>query len=136
MTEGGQALVLAVGDDRYALPMAQVREVVEARVLTRLPEAPGTVLGLINVRGRVIPVLDLGLLLGLGALGSVGGIAVVDSARGNAGLASDALPFRDVVGGDLGASTIQPGARRHRTGDGVATLLDLDALLAPDRIAR
>ena len=136
MSDVGQALVLAVGDDRYALPMAQVREVVEPRGLTRLPEAPAPVLGLLNVRGRVIPVLDLGALLGLGPIGAIEGVAVVGSARGNAGLASDTLPYREILGEDVGESTLEPGTRRRRAGSGVATLLDLDALLAPERVGR
>jgi len=47
-----QALLLPVGDDLYALPMAWVREVVAAPQLTRLVTAPSVVLGLFNLRGQ------------------------------------------------------------------------------------
>jgi chemotaxis signal transduction protein len=53
--------------DRYlslALPVSQVREVVRARTVTRVPGAPPAMRGLVNVRGMVVTVLDLAVCLG------------------------------------------------------------------------
>jgi purine-binding chemotaxis protein CheW len=54
-----EVLVFEVGGQTYALPTADVRELVRAVAITPLPNAPGAIEGIVNVRGRVLPVLDL-----------------------------------------------------------------------------
>jgi purine-binding chemotaxis protein CheW len=54
-----ELLIFEVGGQRYGLPAADVREVLRAVTLTPLPHAPALVEGVINVRGTLIPVLDL-----------------------------------------------------------------------------
>jgi purine-binding chemotaxis protein CheW len=44
---------------RYGLPVADVREIVRAVLPVPLPGAPGVIEGVVNLRGRVVPVLDL-----------------------------------------------------------------------------
>jgi purine-binding chemotaxis protein CheW len=52
---------------RFALPLADVREVVvPPREFVRVPRAPAYVRGVMNLRGRVVPVVDLARLLGPG----------------------------------------------------------------------
>lgn len=63
----GEVLVFIVGGVRCALPLADVREVVRAVAITALPTSPAIVEGVIDVRGRVVPVLDLRARLGLPA---------------------------------------------------------------------
>jgi len=60
-----QLLTFVLREQRYALPIGRIREVIEHRVLTRVPSAPAFVQGVINLRGVVIPVVDLGLHIGL-----------------------------------------------------------------------
>jgi purine-binding chemotaxis protein CheW len=55
---------LEAGGERYALPVEQVQEIEPLRELTPLPRAPRETLGLVNIRGRIVPVLDLAQLLG------------------------------------------------------------------------
>lgn len=133
-----RALLLPVGDDWYAVALELVREVVEPEHVTPVPLAPATVLGLVNVRGQVVPVLDTGTLLGVaapaGAPGAPVAVAVVDTARGPAGLAASGAPVVDVLGDDLGPSDLPAGERRRRCSAGVATLLDVEAACAPDRV--
>ena len=50
----------------YALPVANVREIVRIMQITPLPNAPGMIEGVIDLRGAVVPVLDLAKLLGRG----------------------------------------------------------------------
>lgn len=52
-------LLFSVGDERYALDVAAVERVVPAAEITPLPGAPATVLGLINIAGELMPVVDL-----------------------------------------------------------------------------
>jgi purine-binding chemotaxis protein CheW len=51
-------LLFEVNDQRYAIPIANVVEVVHAVAITPLPGAPLLVEGVVNVRGRIVPVLD------------------------------------------------------------------------------
>jgi purine-binding chemotaxis protein CheW len=61
-------VVFRVESARYALPLAAVREVVVTpELFTRVPRAPAAVSGVINLRGRVVTVVDLRPVLGLGA---------------------------------------------------------------------
>lgn len=53
------ALVCRLGETRLALPLFQVQEVVHVPATAPLPEAPPWVLGLLDLRGEVVPVLDV-----------------------------------------------------------------------------
>lgn len=60
-------LVFRVDGEVYAVEAARVIEVVPRVELRALPQAPGAVAGLFRYRGRVVPVIDLGVLIGAGA---------------------------------------------------------------------
>jgi purine-binding chemotaxis protein CheW len=57
---------LRVGDELYALPIEHVIEVMEVGKLAAVPGAGAGLLGVTNLRGQVLPVFDLGRVLGLG----------------------------------------------------------------------
>jgi len=54
------------GED-YALEISKVREVLDYTTITRVPRVPPFMLGVINLRGNVVPVIDMRLKLGLNA---------------------------------------------------------------------
>jgi purine-binding chemotaxis protein CheW len=54
-----EILVFEVGGQRYGLPTADVRELVRAVTITPLPNAPAVIEGVVDVRGHVLPVLDV-----------------------------------------------------------------------------
>ena len=54
-----EVLVFEVGGQTYGLPTADVLELVRAVAITPLPRAPAVIEGVVNVRGRVLPVLDV-----------------------------------------------------------------------------
>jgi purine-binding chemotaxis protein CheW len=54
-----QLVIFAVDEQRYALRLDAVDRVVRAVEITPLPEAPPIISGIINVQGRVVPVVDL-----------------------------------------------------------------------------
>ena len=60
-------LTFALGDEKFAIPVDHVQEVVEFGQVTKVPNAPKYMLGIINLRGRVLPLLDTKLKLGLTA---------------------------------------------------------------------
>ncbi|MGC4081242.1 MAG: chemotaxis protein CheW [Vicinamibacterales bacterium] len=63
----GKYLTFALGREEYGLPVLKVREIIKAMEITLVPQTPGHVRGVINLRGKVIPVVDLRLRFGLPA---------------------------------------------------------------------
>jgi purine-binding chemotaxis protein CheW len=132
-----QVLLLPVGADWYALELTAVREVVVGGALEPLPGAPPATRGLMNLRGVVLPVLDTAALLGIERPSPGAGsphVVVVESARGPAGLTASAVPQTGVLGDGAGRSELPAGRGRYAVGDDVAVLVDLETLLAPERI--
>ncbi len=62
---GTQYVTLGIGDEVFALPVDQVREVIDLCPFTRVPNAPRALRGMIDVRGRGVPVIDMRQKLGL-----------------------------------------------------------------------
>ena len=58
-------VIFRLQTEEYALPIAAVSEILRVQKLTRMPRAPHFVLGVMNLRGRVFPVIDLKKRLGL-----------------------------------------------------------------------
>ena len=54
-----QYLVFTIDEERYAMALSAVEKVIRTVELTLLPKAPGFLLGLINMKGKAIPVLDI-----------------------------------------------------------------------------
>lgn len=61
-------LRVSVGDDSYALELLRVQEVVLLAPIVALRGAAREVVGVMNLRGRIVPVVDLGLWLGAGCV--------------------------------------------------------------------
>ncbi|HXU74162.1 MAG TPA: chemotaxis protein CheW [Polyangia bacterium] len=62
-----QFVTVFVGGEEVGLPIGCVREIVEHRPVTRVPSMPSAIRGVTNLRGRVVPVVDLAGALRLGA---------------------------------------------------------------------
>lgn len=54
-----QLVVFRLGAEEYGVPITQVQEIIHLTTPTRMPGAPAFVEGVINLRGKVIPVIDL-----------------------------------------------------------------------------
>lgn len=150
MSEAGelQVVVFALGDEQFALPVGEVREILDHRAPYRVPNAPAWLLGLTDVRGVSVAVIDLRLRLGLApvAVTSTTRVLVVEVTlpeRGaimTLGLTVDRV--FDVRG--YAAAAVEPppelGVRWHaehlrgvlRRGDGFAILLDLPSIFSAD----
>jgi purine-binding chemotaxis protein CheW len=63
--ETTQYLTYTVADEVFALDISKVREVLDFTAVTKVPRTPGFVLGVINLRGKVVPVVDLRLKFGM-----------------------------------------------------------------------
>lgn len=62
--EAGQYLTFEVAQEGYAIDILEVREIIEMGRMTRVPMTPEHIRGVINLRGNVVPVVDLSARLG------------------------------------------------------------------------
>ena len=60
-----QYLTFTLENEQYAVDVAKVREVLEETPLTKIPRMPEFMKGVINIRGSVVPVIDLRLKFGM-----------------------------------------------------------------------
>jgi len=143
-----QYISFHVGGDEYAVSILGAREIIEYTAITRVPMLPPAILGVLNLRGHVVPVIDLAKRFGLQAspITRRTCILVVETKlEGNLtrmGIVIDAIG--DVV--DLDASDIEKalpfGAKvslDHLLGLGKAKgrlvlLLNIDRVLSPEEI--
>jgi purine-binding chemotaxis protein CheW len=64
-----QLVTFSIGDEEFGVEILKVQEIIRMLEITRVPKAPDFVEGVINLRGKVIPVIDLRLRFGLQAKG-------------------------------------------------------------------
>ena len=97
-------VVFRVGAERFALPLSAVREVVPPNPpFSRVPRAGGAVRGVMNLRGRVVAVVDLAELVGLPPQplrGGQGQVLILDREKRALGL---------LIGVVLGVEPLPPG---------------------------
>lgn len=65
INETRQYLTFKLGEEVFALEVTKVREVLDFTTITKVPRTPDYMRGIINLRGSVVPVLDLRLAFGL-----------------------------------------------------------------------
>ncbi|HEV8319908.1 MAG TPA: chemotaxis protein CheW [Vicinamibacterales bacterium] len=63
----GKYLIFALAEEEYGVPVLKVREIVRMMDITTVPHMPPHVRGVINLRGKVIPVIDLRVKFGFPA---------------------------------------------------------------------
>lgn len=138
MSFQNRLVVFALNDQRYGLPLSAVERVVRMVEITPLPQAPDIVLGVVNVQGRVIPVLNLRRRFRLPErdLALADQLVIARTAQRTVALAADAVTgvleysAREAVA----ARDIVPGIE-HAEGvvkldDGLAFIHDLDKFLS------
>lgn len=132
---GPRLLAFSVGGRRFAVPLTSVREIVPVGAVTRLPGAPRAVLGIANVRGQVLTVVDLGVRLSGAAVDrDEGAILLVESGGRTVGAVVQALHDVLVPEGGIAAPAASGEADALvagvvSTSDGVAVVLDVPALV-------
>jgi purine-binding chemotaxis protein CheW len=63
----GKYLAFVLGKEEYCIPINKIREIIGIMNITPLPGTPNFVKGVINLRGKVIPVIDMRLRFGINA---------------------------------------------------------------------
>lgn len=136
-SEGRSYVIFRLGAEEYGLPIEHVSSIIRYELPTPVPRAPVAVLGVINLRGRVIPVMDLSARFGKGAFepSAMARIVVAEGASGSVGIAVDSanevtsLPLDEVQ--PVPDSILSPSTARAFSGvieraGKLVILLDLD----------
>jgi purine-binding chemotaxis protein CheW len=129
-----------VAGQRFGLPILRVQDVFVPERLTRVPLAPSEVAGLINLRGRIITLIDMRRRLGLGAAASVGEqpMAIGVESRGESyGLLVDGVGevlklddgLREPIPVNLDPRLAELAVGIHRLQDQLLVLVDVDRVL-------
>jgi purine-binding chemotaxis protein CheW len=144
----GKYLTVVLDNEAYGIAVLKVREIIRLQKITPVPQMPGFVKGVINLRGRVIPVIDLRVKFGLKAEFAertcivVVQVAVSAEQTVQMGLIVDSV--EEVV--NLTPGEIEPtpefGTRidtsyllgMAKVKGQVKTLLDLDRVVAPETV--
>lgn len=135
-------VTFGVGQELYGIPVLQVQEVLKVPEIAEVPGAPGHVLGIINLRGNVVTVLDLRRRLRLAERphDDATRIVVVETGENVAGILVDRV--EEVM--ELGADQLAPlpgvGDRDNANvlsgvahcGAEMLILIDVDKLLSPE----
>ena len=143
-----QFLSFALGDEVFAVNVLQVKEILDVINITRVPQMPDYMLGVINLRGSVVPVVDLRCKFGMEkrALNQESCIVVLevdfDGERVVIGALTDAV--REVL--DLTADQIEPPPRMGmklrsefirgmgKQGESFIIILDIDKIFSSDEL--
>lgn len=139
-----QYLSFTLGGSDYAVGILQVKEILQFETVTRVPSVPPSVRGVINLRGSVVPVIDLAVKFGLAPMPVTKRTCVLiveaslEGERAVMGVLADAV--REVL--DLGPSDVEPpptfGTQVRvefitgmaKVGKGFVLLLDLDRVIS------
>ncbi len=141
LEEGELYLEFSVGSERYAIEAACVREVYPLKRITPVPCTPSFVLGIVNLRGQIVSVIDIREILGIrdSSISDAAKVVVLFTQDLEAAIViDDVLGIKTVsskdVTDDLSLTQTEgieyiSGVTRDRT-----VLLDVKRLLAADRI--
>ena len=146
----GKYLTFVLGRECYGIPVLKVREIIRLPAITAVPQMPGYVKGVINLRGKIIPVMNLCLKFGLEQLGASERTCIIvvqitgpENRPIQLGLIVDAVEEVCHFSADDIEATPEFGAALDtqyilgmaKAKDQVKTLLDLDRVLGASGIA-
>ena len=145
----GKYLTFSLAEEEYGIGILKIKEIIGMMPITSVPQTPEFVKGVINLRGKVIPVMDLRLRFGMGEIeytertciivveieGQTGTVMigiVVDSVSEVLNIKGDDIAETPTFGTELNTEYILGMAKM---GGGVKILLDIDRVLSGEEIA-
>lgn len=146
----GKYLTFKLGDEEYGLEILKVQTIIQMQEVTKVPRTPAFVRGVINLRGKVIPVIDLRRKFGLEAREDTDKTCIVVvqiGAEGDDGVTMGIIIDEVNEVPQIGAADIQEtpsfGSNVNtdfilgmaKLGDSVKILLDIDKVLSSSDIA-
>ncbi len=139
---GGKYLTFRLADEEYGLGILKVREINKIMDITAVPRMPAYVKGVINLRGKVIPVVDLRLRFGLAEakhtdetciivvdVGTETGV-IVDTVQEVLDISDQQIEPPPAVGSDVNTEFI---LGMGKVGDRVKILLDINRVLGNEQ---
>ncbi len=144
----GKYLTFSLGDEEYGIGILKVKEIIGMMRITPVPQTPEFVKGVINLRGKVIPVIDLRLRFGMNENGYTERTCIVvveiDSTGGklHIGVVVDSVSeVLNIKGTDI-EDTPSFGTTLNteyilgmaKTGGGVKILLDINRVLSNEEM--
>lgn len=138
MSESVPLVIFRVDEQRYGLPLNVVERIVRAAEVTLLPKGPAIVIGVLDVEGRVLPVLNIRRRLGLPEreISPIHQFVIARTPRrGIVFIIDEALGVVDLPAtGMVGAAQIVPGLEHIRgvvqLPDGLVLIHDLERFLS------
>ncbi|MDI6761876.1 MAG: chemotaxis protein CheW [Thermodesulfobacteriota bacterium] len=145
----GKYLTFSLAGEEYGIGILKVKEIIGMMPITTVPRTPSFVKGVINLRGKVIPVVDLRLKFGMEEMGYTERTCIIvveiRGERGSVliGIVVDSVSeVLNIKGGDI-EETPTFGARLDtdyilgmaKMNGGVKILLDIDKVLGDEEIA-
>jgi purine-binding chemotaxis protein CheW len=146
--EAGKYLMFVLAHETYGIGILKIKELIGMMVITSMPRTPEFVKGVINLRGKVIPVVDLRLRFGMDAIDYTDRTCIVvvevEGAAGTVqiGIVVDSVSEVLSIKGEDIEETPTFGARMNteyilgmaKIDGGVKILLDIDRVLSIDDI--
>lgn len=141
---GGKFLTFFLAEEEYGVEILKVHEIIGLLPITRVPRTPSFIRGVVNLRGRVIPIVDLRLKFGMEAKEATEEtcIVVVQVQGVQTGLIVDRVnEVLDIADGDV-EDAPNFGTDVHteyllgiaKTGGRVRLLLDIDRVLSENEV--
>ena len=144
----GKYLTFTLADEEYGIGILKIKEIIGMMTVTTVPQTPEFVKGVINLRGKVIPVIDLRLRFGMESMdytertciivveidGTVGTVQigiVVDSVSEVLNIKADEIEDTPTFGARLNTDYILGMAKM---GGGVKILLDINRVLKAEEV--
>lgn len=136
-----QLLLFQLNGGHYAVEVTKVREIFSIQTITNVPRTPEFVVGIFSARGRLISIIDLGILLDLSATAMAPETKIIVVANDEIEVGFLADMVEDVM--TIFADSLEPplpnqtSAQSHYTrgiSGGVTAVLDLDAILEDPRL--
>ena len=128
-----KVIVLPLGEEHYAFALDAVLQVISAPRVSRLPVVDASLLGLVNVRGEIVPLFDLAVLTGTGNRGASDFAILVATSQGPAALGVGVMPESAEV--DEAAASEGPvdEPKVYPVNGRLVTLLEIEILLVKGR---
>jgi len=142
-TRIGKYLTFYLGNEEYGLEILKVSEIIGMQPITRVPRMPDFVRGVINLRGKVIPITDLRAKFGMSVDGVTDGCIIVVQMQGvQTGVVVDRVSeVVSITEDDVeDAPSFGAGIRTEfllgigKAGGRVRLLLDIDRVLATSEV--
>jgi len=149
ITEATQYLSFVLGEEVFALEISKVREVLDFTTITKVPRTPDFMRGVINLRGSVVPVVDLRLKFGMAMTEKTVNTCIIiaeidiegestvlgalaDSVQEVFELEPDQIEPAPKIGTQLNTDFIRGMGKRE---DGFVIILDIDRIFSSDELS-